>query len=56
MLKRIGPWLLAAGLLPATLTAWAQPARFTEPVTLTVGYVPGGASDNAARILARALT
>ncbi|AHG65694.1 Bug family tripartite tricarboxylate transporter substrate binding protein [Advenella mimigardefordensis] len=50
------PWLLAVGLLPAALTAWAQPSKFTEPVTLTVGYVPGGASDNAARIVAKALS
>ena len=49
-------WLLAASLLPAALTAWAQPPTFTEPVTLTVGYVPGGASDNAARIVAKALS
>ena len=49
------PWLLATGLLPMTMTAWAQTPVFTEPVTLTVGYVPGGASDNAARIVARAL-
>ncbi|PJX20422.1 ABC transporter substrate-binding protein [Advenella sp. S44] len=49
------PWLLAATLLPAAFGVWAQAPVFTEPVTLTVGYVPGGASDNAARIVARAL-
>jgi len=55
MMVRFKPWFLAVGLLPAAMTAWAQTPKFTEPVTLTVGYVPGGASDNAARIVARAL-
>ncbi len=36
--------------------AHAEPSGFTEPVTMLVGYVPGGASDNAARILAKALS
>lgn len=55
MKAHLKPWLLAVGLLPATMLAWAQAPKFTEPVTLTVGYVPGGASDNAARIVAKAL-
>jgi len=55
MINHLKPWLLAFGLLSASMTVNAQPVQFTEPVTLTVGYVPGGASDNAARIVAKAL-
>ncbi len=53
--------LLAATLLPFAASVWAQaPAAsaaptFTQPLTITVGYVPGGASDNAARIVAKEL-
>lgn len=52
--------LLAAAMLPVTIAAWAQAPgtaapKFTDPLTITVGYVPGGASDNAARIVAKAL-
>src|SRR6478736_791657 len=52
-MKRSIPFLLAA------LAAWslhAQQSFPTHPVTLTVGFAPGGGTDTAARIVAKKLT
>ena len=48
---------LAAAMLAASATAFAQaPASFpTKPITLIVGFAAGGATDTAARIIAKKL-
>ncbi len=51
-LSRRAAALLAAGALSCLVpAAWAQPAYPSRPITLLVGYVPGGPVDAAARII-----
>ncbi|TEA80254.1 tripartite tricarboxylate transporter substrate-binding protein [Allopusillimonas ginsengisoli] len=42
-------------VLPVVGWAQAESPRLTEPLTVVVGYAPGGASDRAARIVAEGL-
>jgi tripartite-type tricarboxylate transporter receptor subunit TctC len=44
--------LAAAGLLPAAVGAQPYPAR---PITMVVGFAPGGGTDTASRIIAKKL-
>ncbi len=53
--------LLLAGLLAAqgtlgTLPAFAQAPFPSKPITMVVGFAPGGGTDTAARIIAKKLT
>ncbi len=49
-------FLGAAALVAFAATASAQPHFPTRPVTLTVGFAPGGGTDTAARIVAKKLS
>ena len=48
--------LAAAALLSAAVPAWSQAAYPAKPVTLVVGYPPGGSTDLTARTLGDALS
>jgi len=50
--------LLLAGLLATlgTLPAFAQAPFPSKPITMVVGFAPGGGTDTAARIIAKKLT
>ena len=48
--------LVAAAALAFAGQALAQGWAPTRPVTLTVGFAPGGGTDTAARIVAKKLT
>lgn len=50
---RILGFLLLA--LAVTTPAWAQPAYPSKPITLVAAFAPGGATDTAARIIAKEL-
>ena len=54
-MKRSIPMLLAAAALSLAAAAPAQNFP-TRPVTITVGFAPGGGTDTAARIIAKTLS
>jgi tripartite-type tricarboxylate transporter receptor subunit TctC len=49
-------FLLAIACAAFAAPAFAQPAFPSRPVTLTVGFAPGGGTDTAGRIVAKKLT
>jgi tripartite-type tricarboxylate transporter receptor subunit TctC len=48
--------LIAAIALAVTGSAWAQGSYPSRPVTMVVGFAPGGGTDTVARIIARTLS
>src|SRR5512144_3345448 len=55
-MKRIIPTIAALVALVGCGTAGAQANFPSRPITLTVGFAPGGGTDTAARIVAKKLT
>lgn len=49
--------LLLGGILPASPSAWSAPTAYPQgPITLVIGYGPGGATDTIARLIARSIS
>nr|WP_094841901.1 tripartite tricarboxylate transporter substrate binding protein [Bordetella genomosp. 11] len=50
--------ILLGGMLPASSSAWSIPPDTypQSPITLVVGYGPGGATDTIARLIARSIS
>ena len=55
-MSRMARIFLSAAAMLAAATAAAQPNFPSRPVTLTVGFAPGGGTDTAARIVAKKLS
>ena len=50
-----GALLVAIGLLPVAGAALAQAPYPSRPITMVVGFAPGGGTDTASRIIAKRL-
>lgn len=55
-MKKISRWAVAGMTMFVAAAAWAQPAYPTKPITLVLGFPPGGGADSVGRVYANALS